>query len=95
MKITREEVRNVALLGRLELSEDEEASFATDLDSILTYVEMLNELDTVSVEPTAHVANIETPFRDDQVTNSPNTEALVEGAPARDGTYFKVPKIIE
>jgi len=95
MKITREEVRKVALLGRLELSENEEASFSADLDRILTYVEMLNELDTSSVEPTAHVASIEAPFRDDQVTNSPNTEALVAGAPARDGTYFKVPKIIE
>lgn len=95
MKITREEVRNVAMLGRLELSEDEETAFAADLDSILTYVDMLNELETASVEPTAHVASLQTPFRDDVVTNSPNTEALVAGAPARDGRYFKVPKIIE
>jgi len=95
MKIARDEVRKVAMLGRLELSEDEETVFAADLDKILTYVDMLNELDTASVEPTAHVASVETPFREDRVTNSPNTEALVAGAPARDGTYFRVPKIIE
>ena len=95
MKIARDEVRKVAMLGRLELSEDEETVFAADLDKILTYVDMLNEIDTASVEPTAHVASVETPFRDDRVTNSPSTEALVAGAPARDGTYFRVPKIIE
>jgi len=95
MTIARDEVRKVAMLGRLELSEDEENAFAADLDRILAYVDMLNELDTASVEPTTHVASVETPFRDDRVTNAPNTEALVAGAPARDGTYFRVPKIIE
>lgn len=95
MKISREEVRNVALLARLELSPEEEAAFGSDLDEILSYVTMLEELDTSAVEPTAHVVEVETPFRDDVVTNHPDAEALVAGAPARDATYFKVPKIIE
>jgi len=95
VKITREEVRNVALLARLDLSDDEEAAFATDLDQILTYVEMLDELDTAAVEPTAHVVELETPYREDQVTNAPDATALLAGAPARDGTFLKVPKIIE
>jgi aspartyl-tRNA(Asn)/glutamyl-tRNA(Gln) amidotransferase subunit C len=95
MKITREEVRNVAMLARLELSGDEEAAFAEDLDRILTYVDMLDELDTTAIEPTAHVADIPTPFREDRVTNQPDTEALLAGAPAREGGYIKVPKIIE
>jgi aspartyl-tRNA(Asn)/glutamyl-tRNA(Gln) amidotransferase subunit C len=95
MKITREEVRKVALLARLELSADEEAAFAGDLDKILTYVELLNELDTGAVEPTAHVVKVESPFREDRVTNTPDAEALLASAPARDGTYFKVPKIID
>ena len=95
MKITREEVRNVALLARLELSADEEAAVAADLDQILTYVEMLDELDTAAVEPTAHVVELETPYREDEVTNQPDAAALLAGAPARDGTYLKVPKIID
>ena len=95
MKITREEVRNVAMLARLELGAEEESAFAADLDQILTYVEMLNELDTANVEPTAHVVEVEAPFRDDCVRNTPNAEALVAGAPSRDGQYFKVPKIID
>ena len=95
MKITREEVRNVALLARLELSADEEAAFAADLNQILTYVEMLDELDTAAVEPTAHVVDLETPYREDRVTNQPDAAALLAGAPERDGTYLKVPKIID
>ena len=95
MKITRQQVRDVALLARLELSAEEETAFAGDLDQILTYVELLDELDTAGVEPTAHVVDLDTPYREDRVTNAPDADALVAGAPARDGTYLKVPKIIE
>ena len=95
MKITRDEVRNVAMLARLELTEDEEIAFASDLDRILTYVDMLSELDTAAIEPTAHVADIRNPLRTDRVTSQPATDALLEGAPSRDADYFKVPKIIE
>jgi aspartyl-tRNA(Asn)/glutamyl-tRNA(Gln) amidotransferase subunit C len=95
MKITRQQVRDVALLARLELSPDEEAAFAGDLDQILTYIELLDELDTAGVEPTAHVVDMDTPYREDRVTNTPDADALVAGAPERDGTFLKVPKIIE
>jgi aspartyl-tRNA(Asn)/glutamyl-tRNA(Gln) amidotransferase subunit C len=95
MKISRDEVRNVALLARLALTDDEEAAVAADLDQMLTYVDLLNELDTTEIAPTAHVVAIEAPFREDAVTNAPATEALLAVAPARDGTSFKVPKIIE
>jgi aspartyl-tRNA(Asn)/glutamyl-tRNA(Gln) amidotransferase subunit C len=95
MKISHDDVRRVALLGRLALSEDEESAFAKDLDEILTYVEMLNELDTAGIDPTAHAVEVAAAFREDAVTNAPETEALVAGAPARDGAFFKVPKIIE
>lgn len=95
MKITRDEVRKVALLARLDLSPEEEAALAGDLDEILTYVDMLNELDTTAIEPTAHVVDVDAPFREDRITNTPDAEVLVAGAPSRSGTYFKVPKIIE
>jgi aspartyl-tRNA(Asn)/glutamyl-tRNA(Gln) amidotransferase subunit C len=95
MKITREEIRHVAALARLELSEAEGTELAADLDAILTYVDKLNELDTSVVEATAHVVALDTPFRDDEVINAPETDALLANAPARDGAFFKVPKIIE
>jgi aspartyl-tRNA(Asn)/glutamyl-tRNA(Gln) amidotransferase subunit C len=95
VKITREEVRHVALLARLELTPEEEKAMAATLDEILTYMEQLGELDVSAVEPTAHVLDLATPLRDDRVTNTPATDALLANAPARDGDFFKVPKIIE
>jgi len=95
MPITREEVRHIATLARLRLTDEEEAAFTDQLDHILAYFERLRALNTDTVEPTAHVTPMATPFRDDRVENVPAAEALVGNAPARDGNLFKVPKIIE
>ncbi|HEY2664651.1 MAG TPA: Asp-tRNA(Asn)/Glu-tRNA(Gln) amidotransferase subunit GatC [Candidatus Binataceae bacterium] len=94
-KITLEMVRHVARLARLELSEAEEQSLGSDLNNILVYFEKLNELDTSTVEPTTQVGDAGTPLRDDVVTNGPAPEAMLANAPAREGFFFKVPKIIE
>jgi aspartyl-tRNA(Asn)/glutamyl-tRNA(Gln) amidotransferase subunit C len=94
-KITLEMVRHVARLARLELSEAEEQSLRGDLNDILVYVEKLNELDTSAIEPTTQVGDAGTPLRDDVVTNRPAPEAMLANAPAREGSFFKVPKIIE
>ncbi|OFV89715.1 MAG: asparaginyl/glutamyl-tRNA amidotransferase subunit C [Acidobacteria bacterium RBG_16_68_9] len=88
-------MHHIALLARLELSAEEERAFATQLDHILAYFEKLQQLDTDHVEPTAHIVEMETPYRDDVVRNAPAVDALVANAPARDGRFFKVPKIIE
>jgi aspartyl-tRNA(Asn)/glutamyl-tRNA(Gln) amidotransferase subunit C len=95
VKITREEIHHVALLARLALTREEEESMAATLDEILTYVEKLAELDTSGVEPTAQVVDVASPWREDRAVNVPATDALLANAPARDGDFFKVPKIIE
>lgn len=95
MALSREEVRHIALLARLELSEHEEAAFTEQLDHILQHFEKLAALDTRAVEPTAHVVEMEAAYREDAVTNPPGPEELRANAPARDGDFFKVPKIIE
>ncbi|HSP96826.1 MAG TPA: Asp-tRNA(Asn)/Glu-tRNA(Gln) amidotransferase subunit GatC [Candidatus Dormibacteraeota bacterium] len=95
MAITRAEVRHIALLARMPLSEDEEIAFAQQLDHILEAFTNLDRLDTDAVEPTAHVAPMATPFRDDVVSTTPDTDAWLANSPARDGRFFKVPKIIE
>jgi aspartyl-tRNA(Asn)/glutamyl-tRNA(Gln) amidotransferase subunit C len=95
MAITREEVRHIALLARLPLSADEEVAFAQQLDHILEAFTNLDRLDTAAVEPTAHIAPMPTPFRDDVVTTTPASDTWLANAPARDGRFFKVPKIIE
>ena len=95
MKITRDQVRNVAMLARLRLTSEEEEAMTATLDAVLSYIAQLDELDTQGVEPTAHILDLPTPWRDDVVTNEPNTDALLANAPARDGDFFRVPKIIE
>ena len=95
MKITREEVRRVALLARLELSPEEESRLTEQLDNILQYMEKLGRLDTADVEPLAHAVEIVNAFREDRVTNEPQPDALLANAPDRSKTFLKVPKIIE
>jgi len=95
VKISRDEIRHVAVLARLELDPAEEEAMTTTLDAILTYIDKLNELDTSAVEPTAQVLDRLPSWRDDVVTNGEDTDALLANAPARDGDFFRVPKIIE
>jgi len=95
MAITRDDVRHIALLARLPLSADEEAALTEQLDHILAHFQRLDDLDTDGIEPTAHIAPMATPFRDDVVTNPPDPEAWLANSPNHDGRFFKVPKIIE
>ena len=95
MKITANEVERVALLARLRLTAEERAQFTRQLDDILEYVDKLNELDTARIEPFTHALDPAHSLRDDAVTNQPDPEALLANAPERDGTFFKVPKILE
>ena len=94
-KITLEQVRHVALLARLRLSNTEEEALRADMDEMLAYVDKLNELDTKDVAPTTQVGEAGTPMRDDEVTNPAAAEAMLANAPARMNNFFRVPKIIE
>ena len=95
MAITRDEVRRVAALARLRLTGEDEEGLTTDLAHILDAFARLSSVDTSSVPPTAHVEEDRAAFRDDVVANPPATEELLANAPARDGRFFRVPKIIE
>ena len=96
MALSLDEVRRIAALARPRLSPEEERTFAVQLSAILGYVEQLKELDVSAVEPMTHaLAEGEVPLRPDANQDSlPPREALAN-APAREGTYFKVPRIIE
>jgi aspartyl-tRNA(Asn)/glutamyl-tRNA(Gln) amidotransferase subunit C len=95
MKLTREEIQRIAALARLRLTAEEEEHLTEQLDRILQYMDKLNEVDTSKVEPLAHVIDIVNGFREDRVTNQPNPDAVLGNAPAKDQTFFQVPKIIE
>jgi aspartyl-tRNA(Asn)/glutamyl-tRNA(Gln) amidotransferase subunit C len=93
--IDAEQVRKVAKLGRLDLTDAEIEEFTRQLAAILEYVEKMDELSTSSVEPLAHCLPISNVLRPDQVKSSLGTEKALAGAPERDGAFFKVPKILD
>ena len=107
MKVTEKDVRYVAELANLELTAEERTRMLRDLNSILGYMDKLNELDTSAVEPMAQVATSAAaegadPYsyaaREDVVEglrkSLPHEEAL-QNAPDTDGMFFRVPKVIE
>jgi aspartyl-tRNA(Asn)/glutamyl-tRNA(Gln) amidotransferase subunit C len=96
MALSRDEVRRIAALARLRLSPGEESRLAGELSAILDYVRQLEELDVSGVEPMTHaLAQGETPFRADEVTPGLAPDEALANAPARSGTCFQVPRIIE
>lgn len=95
MPITRDEVHKVATLARLRLTDAEESSITEDLDHILAAFVRLQQLDTTGVEPTACVDDFGGIFRPDVADNAVGDDTLLENAPARDGRYFRVPKVLD
>ena len=98
MKITESEVRYVADLANLKLTDSEIARLAKDMDEILTHMDALNELDTSAVEPMAQVlyqSEETATLRADQPIPCIGNEAALANAPLAGGGYYKVPKVIE
>jgi aspartyl-tRNA(Asn)/glutamyl-tRNA(Gln) amidotransferase subunit C len=98
MSLSLDEVRRIAVLARLELSPEEEAVLPAQLSAILDYVKQLEALDVSGVEPMTHAlaeGGGEAALRDDEVRESLGPDAALANAPAREGTWFKVPRIIE
>ena len=93
--VTTEIVKQVALLARLRLDGPALQQFAEQMDEILAYVQQLQAVPTDSVEPTSHVLNLENVFRPDEVKPSAIREDVLKHAPHREGSFFKVPKIID
>jgi len=98
LKITEKEVRYVAGLANLTLTDGEAAKLRMDLDGILEHMDRLNELDTSGVEPMAQVlfdAGETATLRADVPAPTLGNEAALANAPQAGAGYFKVPKVIE
>ena len=93
-RIRSEEVREIAVLARLELSDQEIERMTTDLDAILGYVDALKELDTTAVEPMTHAVPFDCPLRADVVGVSLPVEEALQNAPRREASFFQVPRIV-
>jgi aspartyl-tRNA(Asn)/glutamyl-tRNA(Gln) amidotransferase subunit C len=94
MAVTIHDVEYVASLARLEFTEKEKEKLTHELNEILKYVEKLNELDTDTVEPLAHVIELSNVFREDKVQPSISQEDALKNAPSKNDKFFKVPKVI-
>jgi aspartyl-tRNA(Asn)/glutamyl-tRNA(Gln) amidotransferase subunit C len=95
MALTREEVEHVALLGRLELDEQEIDRFTQQLNSVLEYFEQLRKIDTQGVPPTSHVIPLTNVMREDEPAASLPVEDILANAPSRIAETFRVPKVVE
>ncbi|MTI85959.1 MAG: Asp-tRNA(Asn)/Glu-tRNA(Gln) amidotransferase subunit GatC [Firmicutes bacterium] len=92
--INKSDVEHVALLARLELSEEEKELYTKQLSDILEHAQTLNKLDTENVLPTAHVLPLKNVFREDEVGDHLDTEKALSNAPDKEENFFRVPKIV-
>ena len=95
MKIDQATVRQIAELARIRLTQDEAERLEGELSRILDWVEQLEEVDTDGVEPMTSVVAVTMKMRDDEVTDGGYADAILENAPAREGNFFVVPKVVE
>jgi aspartyl-tRNA(Asn)/glutamyl-tRNA(Gln) amidotransferase subunit C len=94
-RISNEQVKHVAHLARLAMSDKEVENFAKDLDAIITYAEQLNELDTAGVEPTTHVLELKNVLREDEPRQWLTQEEVLKNAPDKKNGQIRVPSILE
>lgn len=95
MSVSIDDVEHIARLARLGLREEEKEPLRSELESILSYVEKLRSVDTSEIPPTTGVRADTPGLREDAITNSERAEEMVAGAPDRDDTFLRVPRIIE
>jgi len=95
MKLSYEQVRHIAWLARLGLSEEEVEKFSVQLSNILDNFEILKQVDTANVPPATHTIPLQNVFRKDDVAESYSQAEILSNAPKQEGNCFKVQAILE
>lgn len=95
MSVTKKDVEYVAELARLSFTEEEKEALTHDLNSVLGYIEKLNELDTENVDIIVNPYYIENRLREDEIKPSMDLQDVLSNAPDKLEEYFLVPKVIE
>ncbi len=95
MKLSSEEVKHIALLARLGLSEDEIEKFRIQLSNILENFEILKQLDTTDLPPTAQSIDLQNILRPDEPKPSYPVKEILDNAPQREGDCFKTRAVLE
>jgi aspartyl-tRNA(Asn)/glutamyl-tRNA(Gln) amidotransferase subunit C len=95
MKVDDQLISRLEHLSRLQLSETERKMIQSDLENILDMVEKLQEVDVADVEPLIYVNADENRLRKDEIKHQVSREEALRNAPSEDGTFFRVPKVID
>ncbi len=94
MALSEHEIRKLAMLARLELTDDEVSTLGPQIESILGFVAQLSELDTDGVEPMATALDVDNKWRADQAAPGLTNEQALQNAPSRDDSCFLVPAVL-
>jgi aspartyl-tRNA(Asn)/glutamyl-tRNA(Gln) amidotransferase subunit C len=95
MSLSKETVKYVADLSRIELKPEELERLSKQLQGILDFIDKLSEIDTKNIEPTSHILPINNVLREDIPEKSLTSEKALENSPSKEGNFFAVPKVIE
>ncbi|MEA2976283.1 MAG: aspartyl-tRNA(Asn)/glutamyl-tRNA(Gln) amidotransferase subunit [Alphaproteobacteria bacterium] len=95
MSVDAATVRRIAHLARIAVADDEVEHLRGELNAMLAFVEQLSEVNVDGVEPMTSVTPMEMKKRPDVVTDGGDVEAILKNAPAREGNFFAVPKVVE
>lgn len=95
MKLSEDEVRHVAELAKLKLTDDEVALYAEQLSEILDYAEQLQEIDTSTVPPTPYVLPLENIMREDVAAPGLTNDEALANAPDSEGGFFRVKAVFD
>jgi len=95
MSVNTEQVRHIAKLARIAMSDAEVAELVPELNAIIGWVEQLSEVDTEGVEPLTAVIDQKLRLREDKVTDGNVRDAVLANAPEAEHGFFAVPKVIE
>ena len=95
MKINQNVISKLARLSKLKFNEDEMKLISNDLSKMLEFINQLQELDTEGIDPLIHVNEEINNWREDQVQGMISQEEALSNSPVKDGTYFKLPKVLE
>jgi aspartyl-tRNA(Asn)/glutamyl-tRNA(Gln) amidotransferase subunit C len=94
MPLSDDEIRKLALLARLQLTDEEVRKLGPQLDSILSFVKQLAEVDTKGIEPMTTALDVDNRWREDRLVPSLSREDALRNAPQRDEEYFLVPPVL-
>ena len=95
MKINQNVISKLARLSKLKFNEEEMKLISNDLSKMLEFINQLQDLDTEGIDPLIHVNEEINNWREDQVQGMISQEEALSNSPVKDGTYFKLPKVLD